>query len=434
MSSDIKKLFSLFAFAFLLCASLLLFSCDTECSHEYLTVDVVTPTCATEGYTLNTCTECKSEFKTNYVLPTGHALTETVIAPTCSEEGYTYYACPCGFNYTAYPIVPTGHSYTSVTVPVSCESAGYTEYTCSTCGHIYRGGIIAATGHTTAHTVYPPTETELGYTEHVCTECDLSYRTDFVFYSEAFGGAPVKSDSIIYQGIDVSKHQHATATTGAYLPLDWEAIKNAGVDFAILRAGYIDVQDPTFEMDYAGAKAAGVAVGAYFYSYASDEAELDEELEQLLGWLEGKQFEFPIYFDIEDTSLQDETQKEVLTSLCIKFVRVMRENGYYGAVYTNKKWLTEYLFGDSLRYYCDIWYARYPHSNQVTLADEFTWNKESYGDLHSMWQYTDKGIIEGCGMRTGQTVDLNYSYKDYPSIIKKYGLNGFDNENPAKNE
>ena len=169
-----------------------------------------------------------------------------------------------------------------------------------------------------------------------------------------------------------------------------------------------------------------------FSTYSFEE--LDEELEQLLGWLEGKQFEFPIYFDIEDTSLQDETQKEVLTSLCIKFVRVMRENGYYGAVYTNKKWLTEYLFGDSLRYYCDIWYARYPHSNQVTLADEFTWNKESYGDLHSMWQYTDKGIIEGCGMRTGQTVDLNYSYKDYPSIIKKYGLNGFDNENPAKNE
>lgn len=430
-----KKFISLLSVgAILFCSTVSLFSCTTECAHEHLTSKVIQPTCATEGYTLNTCTECKAEFKTNYVLPKGHALTSTVFEPTCREEGYTYYSCPCGFNYTAYPLPPTGHSYTSVTVPHSCESEGYTEYTCGTCSHVYRGGIISAPGHQTSYTIYPPTQTAMGYTEHVCSECDFSYRTDFEFFSEVFGGAPVVGDQVLQQGIDVSKHQHAQNSSGEFLPLDWKAIKAAGIDFVILRAGYMDTGnvwkiDPTFEMNYTGAKAAGLAVGVYLYSYAENETELNAEIEQLLLCIDGKQFEYPIYFDIEDKSIADDAKKEVLTSLCIKFVDTMRENGYYGAVYTNQKWLTEYLYGSSLRYYCDIWYARYPHSNQVSPDDIFEWNYESYGELFPVWQYTQSGIIPNCGMIKGQTVDLNYCYKDYPTIIKKYGLNGFENEN-----
>ncbi len=361
----------------------ILSSCDIECAHEYLTANIVAPTCDTEGYTSNTCVKCSKEFKTNYTQPTGHTITETVFAPTCSEEGYTYYSCPCGYNYKANNLHPTGHTYTSAKTEVTCASAGYTEYTCTVCGHSYKGDFVSATGHDMKKTVYPPTKDKVGYTEYVCSVCSHSYQDDFEFYSDAYGGGTVVGSSVVAKGIDVSKHQNAVSGS-SYSSLNWNAIRSAGVDFAILRAGYIDNKDPVFDMNYDGAKAAGIAVGAYFYSYASDEAELDEEISQLLGWLEGKQFEYPIYLDIEDKSLEDDTQKEILTRVCMKFVTVMRENGYYGAIYTNNRWLSNYLYGDALKGFCDIWYSRYPHLNKVTLEDKFEWNTAEYGDQLSM--------------------------------------------------
>ena len=72
--------------------------------------------------------------------------------------------------------------------------------------------------------------------------------------------------------------------------------------------------------------------------------------------------------------------------------------------------------------------------NKVTLDDEFVWNYESWGSLFPVWQYSSMGVIDNSGIKNGQTVDLNYSYKDYPSIIKKYGLNGFENPLLAKSE
>ena len=94
-------------------------------------------------------------------------------------------------------------------------------------------------------------------------------------------------------GIDVSKHQGV---------IDWSKVKT---DFAILRAGfgrYASQKDPQFERNYAGAKAAGIPVGAYWYSYARSAEEAREEAKACLQVLQGKQFEFPIYFDIEDCS------------------------------------------------------------------------------------------------------------------------------------
>ena len=75
--------------------------------------------------------------------------------------------------------------------------------------------------------------------------------------------------------------------------------------------------------------------------------------------------------------------------------------------------------------YCDIWYARYPHTNKISPDEEFEWNSEKYGVQLGMWQYSSTGVFENCGIQKNQTVDLNYCYKDYESIIKRYGLNGF---------
>ena len=116
----------------------------------------------------------------------------------------------------------------------------------------------------------------------------------------------------------------------------------------------------------------------------------------------------------------------MLTNFCITFIGKLRENGYYGALYTNKSWINDYLYGDVIRHYCDIWFAHYQTSANITLEDEFQWNYDSYGEQLGMWQYSSSGFIDGSGIAKNQPVDLNYCYKDYPSIIKKYGLNGYE--------
>lgn len=418
-----KKMFFLGA---ILCTILLFSSCNDECSHLYLTAHVVEPTCDNEGYTLNTCTECSAEFRSDYVLPTGHVITETVFAPTCADVGYTYYSCECGYNYKANYTAPIGHSYTETLHAVSCESAGYTEYTCSLCSHSYKGNFVDTEGHKLTSVIFLPTKDSVGYTQYTCEKCKLSYSSDFVFYSDVYGGGYVENTEVLAQGIDVSVNQHLVTASG-YRPLDWVAIKNAGIDFAILKAGSgYSGMDPVFEMNYEGAKAAGVDVGAYFYCYATTEEELYKEIDVLLPLLEGKQFEYPIYFDLEDPSLENEENKEMLTKFCMIFIDALRENGYYGALYCNNPWLTNYLYGETLKSYCDIWYARWPSSTQATLDRVFQWNTESYGNQLGMWQYTDNGTLPDCGLRKGQAIDFNYAYKNYPSIIKAYGLNGFE--------
>ena len=98
------------------------------------------------------------------------------------------------------------------------------------------------------------------------------------------------------KGIDVSVHNGN---------IDWNRVKSAGIDFAILRAGYGRVasqKDEKFEANYAGAKAAGVPVGAYWYSYATTPDEAKLEAEVCVSILRGKQFEYPIWFDLEERS------------------------------------------------------------------------------------------------------------------------------------
>ena len=414
----------------LLLSCLFLFSCkEVECGHRYLTASLRAPTCDKEGYTSNVCVSCGAEFKTKYTLPLGHTITQTVFAPTCTDVGYTYYSCECGYNYTSDYLPPVGHSYTVQVIEMKCESTGYTQYTCSVCEHSYKGNFVEATGHIMSEEVYLPQKDAAGYTKHSCQNCDYIYKDDFIFFPDIYGGSKIKNTDILSKGIDVSVYQH-TATADGYSPLDWNSLKNAGVEFAILKAGSgKGGVDPVFEMNYADAKAAGIKVGAYFYSYATNEEEIYEEVDLLLSLLKGKEFEYPIYFDLEDPSLMEKEDKDLLTQYCMAFIDRLRENGYYGALYTNNKWLTTLLHEDALRAYCDIWYARYPSYDKITMENDYAWNKESYGEQLGMWQYTQTGVIEGCGISKNQTVDLNYCYKDYEAIIKKYGLNGFKNDN-----
>ena len=430
-----KKLISSFLLLFIISGCTSLYSCSSECPHRHLTCTVTPPTCETEGYTLNVCTECKAEFKTDYKLPYGHVLKETLFSPTCEKEGYTYYTCACGYSYRSDAIPPSGHVYTDNTVEPTCETAGYNEHVCSVCEYSYRTDYTDALGHDLTQSIIFPTKSEAGYTELTCSTCEKSYKDNFVLYSDIYGGGTVASTTVISKGIDISKWNNKS-NADVYEPLDWKAIKSSGVDFAILRAGNTGTstgivnKDPVFEMNYRDAKEAGVTVGAYYYSAATTEEKLDEEINALLGWLDGKEFEYPIYIDMEDPKLEA-LGKDTLTKFCMRFVDRMRENGYFGAVYTNKDWLKNNLRGDALVEHCDVWFANYVSSSNEKTDGIYVWNEEAYGPVLSMWQYTADGVITDSNMPANATVDMNYCYKDYPSIIKKYGLNGYKLEETA---
>ena len=220
---------------------------------------------------------------------------------------------------------------------------------------------------------------------------------DFYRYFGIAKAQPQPSE-IVAKGIDVSKHQGV---------INWEKVKASGqVDFAILRAGFgkessqIDVQ---FERNYSECKRLGIPCGAYWYSYAKTAAEAEQEVAVCLSVLAGKQFEYPIAFDIEEqASLQN------ADALCQAFCSALESAGYYAAIYTFKSAL-ESCIGDDIKSRYDVFLSHVDVS------------KSSYAGNYGLWQYSWKGSVSGI---VGE-VDLDYAYQDYPAIIKAAGLNGF---------
>ena len=401
-----------------------------------LTKTVIQPTCTTEGYTHYTCA-CGYKYDSDLTPPTGHSFTKNMTRPTCTEEGYTRYTCGCGYTYDRDPVSATGHDLTpTVAVPPTCTEEGYTRYVCSACDHEEDGDPIPALNHANMETVvYTPTVLRDGYTLHTCTDCGYSYEDEKILYRDMVTGAYTDNTEILMQGIDTSKWNHEYGTSLEDIkPLDWEALKAAGVDFVILKAGSTKGIDPAFELDYRDAKAAGLQVGAYFYTYATTPEEILAEAELLLSWLEGKQFEFPIYLDVEDDTLMG-LGGDVLTEMCATFVARLQEERYYAALYTNTEWLYNLLDTEWAVANLDIWYARYTSTpaegEGFTLADEgFVWkdgtaSKPGQTDQRfGVWQYTCYGVVEGFRYN----FDLNYAFKDYASIMIQWGLNGFSPE------
>ena len=386
-----------------------------------LTETVTAPDCINGGYTTYAC-ECGYSYKSSFTAPTGHTLVATVTAPDCINGGYTTYACECGYSYKSSFTAPTGHTLVATVTAPDCINGGYTTYACE-CGYSYVSDLVAPRGHLFSEVRVYSTASEMGYTEYTC-ECSFSYKGNYVFYSDYFTGAYAQNSTVLYKGVDISKYQHDKDAEGNYLPLDWEAIKAAGVEFVILKAGSSSRVEngvkkggiePTFEMDYAAAKEAGLYVGVYFYTYSTTVEGAKRDAEELIGWLEGKELEFPIFFDLED-STQKTLGVELLFNMCFTFCTELQRAGYYTGIYTNEDWLRNVLPTERMLALFDIWYARYPVN-----TDEFVWDTEKYGQHLGMWQYTESGVIEGI---ENNLFDMNYCYRDYTSIIKKQGLNG----------
>ena len=461
-----KRIFFLFLLIiFILCLT----SCSRECKHLYISKSVLDPTCSDEGKTLNQCLDCSFFYYSDYTAPSGHTLSSKATEPTCSEEGATIYTCDCGYSYLSDFIPPKNHSFiptviestclesgytayycncgysyksdytpplnhdyeTSLTLEATCSTAGRTEQTCNNCKAVSVLSITEPLGHTIKAKVIRPTCLEGGHTLNTCSTCGYSYKSDFVFYSDIINSAFVDNTTVLAKGLDVSRWNHSVAADGSYLPLDWGLIRAQGFEFTILKIGSTLRNggrsggiEPTFELDYADAKAAGFDVGAYFYTYAHSVEEIRADALALLEYLKGKKFEYPIYLDMEEDS-QKALGKSLLGDMCAEFISILQKEGYYAAVYLNNSWLIEAFDKIEMTNYFDLWYARYVSDSAIPV-----WNAEKYGEQLGMWQFTQTGTISGIynikeGKQQLTAFCFDYAYRDYPSLIKKWHLNGY---------
>lgn len=201
-------------------------------------------------------------------------------------------------------------------------------------------------------------------------------------------------------GVDVSSHQKY---------IDWKKVKESGVEFAILRIGYrgygkagkINI-DTYFDKNYAGARAAGIDVGVYFFSQAINMDEVREEAEFVFKHLEGKTISYPVVYDLEkiknDTARTDNLTIEEITNMSLEFCKLVEEKGYMPSVYGNAKTFTTKMNLEQFNKY-DKWYADYPEVGGYNG----TW----YPYEFSIWQYTEKGRIPGISTN----VDINIQFK-----------------------
>lgn len=211
-------------------------------------------------------------------------------------------------------------------------------------------------------------------------------------------------------GIDISTWQKGFSFTQA---------KNEGVEFAIIRGGFTgygksksQAKDDQFEAHYKNAKINGLGVGCYFFSRAVSKEEGEKEARFLYeNCLKGKQFEYPIYIDVEDKYYQAKAGKQAVTNAIIGFCEYLENKGYYVGVYANTNWFNNYMCLDQLKAY-DKWIAQWSTNRP---------NSPEGG----MWQFGGETNKIRSNKIAGVTCDQNYAYKDYPSIMKNTGLNGF---------
>lgn len=204
------------------------------------------------------------------------------------------------------------------------------------------------------------------------------------------------------QGIDVSKWQVA---------INWPEVKLDGVQFAIIRAGIGNTakqKDPYFEANYKNAKAAGIELGAYWYSYAQSVAEAVQEAKACIECLKGKQFEYPIYFDVEDKVWYNVEDRKTKTEMCKAFCTTLENAGYFTGVYSFTAFFNAHLDVKELAKLYTIWLADWRGNYDKTIPR----------DMH---QFSNSGTVDGI---TGR-VDLDKCTRDFPSIIKNAGLNGY---------
>lgn len=244
----------------------------------------------------------------------------------------------------------------------------------------------------------------------ICMFPVLTLTSSATGYDNGYSGGMAGDGYIRCYGIDVSEHQG--------VGFNFQNIKNNGYSFVILRCGFVTRKDYRFEEYYTAAKNAGLDVGVYFYSYATNASEASYEADRCLSYISGKKFEYPVYFDFEDSSANSRNGNTAY-SICRTFLDKIANAGYLAGLYGYAGWMdpnygawvpTSSICGG--KYEC--WMANYYNNSPTNVKSA------NYPSTYGMYQYTSTNYVGGVG-----PLDTNVCYKDYPSIVKTYGFNGY---------
>ncbi|MBQ6560529.1 MAG: glycoside hydrolase family 25 protein [Erysipelotrichaceae bacterium] len=197
-------------------------------------------------------------------------------------------------------------------------------------------------------------------------------------------------------GIDISEFQEN---------VDWQKVKDAGVEFVFLRIGRrgattgLLYDDTEFASHYEGARKVGLKVGVYFFSQAVSVKEAKEEADFVYDRLKGKKIDFPVVYDLEEVYLENETprisglSREEHTANALAFCERLNKKHYDTMIYTYLYWSDTYYDMEQISRY-PIWFAQYD-ADVPTLDYPI-----------SIWQYSKTGMIDGISV----PIDLNIMF------------------------
>ena len=211
--------------------------------------------------------------------------------------------------------------------------------------------------------------------------------------------------SPLEKGIDVSKWNGN---------VDWDKVKADGIDYVIIRAGYGNSNvDPYFKSHIEGASKAGLKIGIYWFSYATSVEKAKEEAAKCLETIAPykNKISYPVFYDFEYASVDYATKmgvkitKDLSSKMANVFLNEIKNAGYINGIYTNKDFGDRYFDEDTL-YNNYLWVAQYASTC-------------TYPRPYMMWQFTEKGTINGIGTPSKPVYfDVNYTYlKPYTDEI-----------------
>lgn len=198
------------------------------------------------------------------------------------------------------------------------------------------------------------------------------------------------------KGIDVSHYQKK---------IDWTKVRNV-VDYTITKIGegrYSNQKDEYFERNYSECKRLGIPVGVYSYAYAQSVAEAKEEAKRVIEWLNGRDLDLPVYYDLEDARMQ-KLGKNLLTEIATAYCEEIEKAGYWAGIYANLNWFTNYLDYYKLKKRFTLWIANV----------DFTHNQTKYRGQYDMFQYSWVGKVDG----VIANVDMDVMYRDLITDVR----------------
>ncbi len=404
----------------------------TACKHDYKE-EIKDATCTEAGTKTKTCTLCGDK-QTETIAAKGHTF-ENGKCKVCGEADASH-THDYNYNVTTKPTCTTeGRGICSCGEEGSISAIGgdhnYENGVCTKCGEKDPNGsdeqnpsddpdaqLSSATLKTRIATLVgtakEPTKIEYDTTSAPVMEGTGTYKytgwqtiDGATYYFDkngnkvtgsqviqgiqyTFSSSGVRSGTI---GIDVSKFQKS---------INWQKVKNAGINFAIIRCGYrgygsgVLVEDPMFASHISGAKAAGLRVGVYFFSQAINEAEAVEEASMAVKLANRYGINMPIAIDSEYANggrgRADGLSKSDRTRITIAFCNTVASSGHTPMVYASKSWFSDHLSVSQFPGSYRIWVAHYA-------------SKCGYTGRYDMWQNTSKGRVDG----VSGNVDMNVS-------------------------